>query len=172
MGESAAVDPTAHPQLDRFITALRGGGFARGEELPYHQPGCYGCGPDNAHGLGLVAYAAEEGAVEVTYTFSRRFEGGPGVVHGGATAALLDDLYGRLLVRILTMAVTVDLQVGYRRALHLDERCQLRAELVDHVGRDLTMRATVHQHDELKVTSTGRFRQIELERLATRYERR
>jgi acyl-coenzyme A thioesterase PaaI-like protein len=172
MGEAAAIDPTAHPQLDRFVAAMRGGGFPPGEELPYHQPGCYGCGPDNEHGLGLVAYAAEEGAVEAIHTFTSRFEGGPGVVHGGATAALLDDLYGRLLVRILQLAVTVDLQVGYRKALHLDEACQLRAELVEQAGRDLTMRATIHQQGELKVTSTGRFRQIELERLATRYERR
>jgi uncharacterized protein (TIGR00369 family) len=165
------VDLTQHPQLDRFVAAMRGEGFHPGEELPYHQPGCYGCGPDNRTGLGLVAYAAEPGAVEATYTFDRRFEGGPGVVHGGATAALLDDLFGRVLVRILVLAVTVDLQVRYERAVHLDEPCRLRAELVEHVGRDLRMRAEVVQHEQRKVTATGRFRTIELDRLVNRYER-
>lgn len=165
------MDPRQHPQLDRFLAAMRGEGFAPGDELPYHQPNCYGCGPDNEAGLRLVARAAEPGAVEATYTFPRRYEGGPGVAHGGATAAVLDDLYGRLLVRILTLAVTVDLQVGYRRAVHLDEPCHLRAELVEHVGRDLTMRASLRQHDEVKVTSTGRFRTIGFDRLVTRYER-
>jgi acyl-coenzyme A thioesterase PaaI-like protein len=165
------VDPREHPQLDRFLAAINGPGFAPGEELPFHQPGCYGCGPDNPDGFGLVAFAAEPGAVEADYVFGPRYEGGPGVVHGGATAAVLDDLYGRLLVRILTLAVTVDLQVGYHRAVHLEEPCRLRAELVEHVGRDLTMRASLTQQGEEKVTSHGRFRTIGLDRLANRYER-
>jgi acyl-coenzyme A thioesterase PaaI-like protein len=93
------------------------------------------------------------------------------VVHGGATAALLDDLYGRLLVRILVLAVTVDLQVRYRRAVHLDDDCQLRAELVEQTDKDLHLRAVLRQHGEEKVTSTGHFRTIGLDRLATRYER-
>jgi acyl-coenzyme A thioesterase PaaI-like protein len=165
------MDPRQHPQLDRFLAAMRGEGFAAGEELPYHQPNCYGCGPDNPTGFALVAFAAEPDAVEAVYRFDRRFEGGPGVVHGGATAALLDDLYGRLLVRILVLAVTVDLQVRYRRAVHLDDDCQLRAELVEQTDKDLHLRAVLRQHGEEKVTSTGHFRTIGLDRLATRYER-
>jgi acyl-coenzyme A thioesterase PaaI-like protein len=92
-------------------------------------------------------------------------------VHGGATAALLDDLYGRLLVRLLVLAVTVDLQVRYRRAVHLEDGCHLRAELVGRTDRDLELRAVLRQHGEEKVTSTGHFRTIGLDRFATRYER-
>jgi acyl-coenzyme A thioesterase PaaI-like protein len=165
------MDPRQHPQLDRFLAAMRGEGFVPGEELPYHQPNCYGCGPDNPTGFGLVAYAADGDAVDAVYRFDRRFEGGPGVVHGGATAALLDDLFGRLLVRILVLAVTVDLQVRYRRPVHLEDACDLRAELVDQSAEDLHLRAVLHQHGELKVTATGHFRTIGLDRLATRYER-
>jgi acyl-coenzyme A thioesterase PaaI-like protein len=165
------MDPRQHPQLERFLAAMPGEGFAAGEELPYHQPDCYGCGPDNPTGFGLVAYAAEPGVVEARYRFDRRFEGGPGVVHGGATAALLDDLYGRLLVRLLVLAVTVDLQVRYRRAVHLEDGCHLRAELVGRTDRDLELRAVLRQHGEEKVTSTGHFRTIGLDRFATRYER-
>ena len=50
-----SIDPRAHPQLDRFLAAMQGEGFAPGEELPFHHPGCYGCGPDNPTGLQLVA---------------------------------------------------------------------------------------------------------------------
>lgn len=164
------MDPRQHPQLDRFLAAMRGDGFAPGDELPYHQPNCYGCGPDNPGGLGLVAVAAEPDAVEATYTFAARFEGAPGVVHGGATAALVDDLFGRLLVRILVLAVTVDLRVTYLRAVHVDEPCRLRAELVERTDRSLRLRATLEQHERRKVTATGVFRTIELARLATRYD--
>lgn len=153
---------------------MNGEGFAPGETLPIHHAGCFGCGPDNPAGLGLIARAAEPGAVEATYTFAPRFEGGPGVVHGGATAALLDDLFGRLLVRELTAAVTAELSVSYLRAVHLGEPCTLRAELVDRGGRDerdLHMTASLQQHDQRKVVAEGRFRIIGLDRILNRYER-
>lgn len=165
------VDPGQHPQLARFQAALAGDGFAAGEELPYHHPGCYGCGPENRTGLQLVAYAADPDAVTAEHVFPARFVGAPGVVHGGATAALLDDLFGRLLVRVLTLAVTTDLQVRYRRAVHTEVPCQLRAELIERDARDVRMRAELRQHDTVKVTATGRFRVIGFDQLANRYER-
>lgn len=165
-----SIDPRAHPQLDRFLAAMNGDGFAPGEQLPYHHPGCYGCGPENAAGLQLVAYAAEPEAVTAHHTFEQRFEGAPGVVHGGATAAVFDDLFGRLLVRVLVMAVTTELSVDYLRAVHVDEPCELRAELVDRTERDVLMRATLTQQSVTKAVATGRFRVMSLERLANRYE--
>src|SRR6056297_223964 len=149
---------------------MRGEGFAPGEQLPYHHPGCYGCGPENAAGLQLVAYAAEPDAVTAHHTFEQRFEGAPGVVHGGATAAVLDDLFGRLLVRVLVTAVTSELSVTYLRAVHVGERCDLRAEVIDRTDRDVLMRATLTQQAVSKAVSTGRFRIMSLERLANRYE--
>jgi acyl-coenzyme A thioesterase PaaI-like protein len=170
-GGTEVVDLTQHPQLDRFVAAVRGEGFAAGEVLPYHQPGCYGCGPDNDAGLGLEVRAADGDAVAATYTFVERFGGGPGVAHGGAIAAAVDDLFGALVVRLLVPAVTAELSLDYRRAVHLGAPCELRAELVDRDERDLWFRATLEQDGSERVAARARFRCIELERLATRYER-
>lgn len=164
-----AFDPVDHPQLERFVAAINGEGFAPGELLPVHHPGCYGCGPDNPVGLHLEARAAEADAVEASYLFDERFEGGPGVVHGGATAALIDDLFGRLLVRIVVLAVTAELSLAYLRPVHVDELCHLRAELVRRDDRDLVVRAWLTQSGERKVRAEGRFRVIDLDRLTNRY---
>ncbi|MEX1178459.1 MAG: PaaI family thioesterase [Nitriliruptor sp.] len=161
---------TDHPELDRFLAALEAGGWQDGEVLPRHQAGCYGCGPDNPAGFALEAVAAPDGGVRAEVTFDDRFLGAPGLVHGGALAGILDDLYGMVMVRELIPAVTVDLAVSYRRPIHLGVPCVLTGHLVERDGRDVHVSAEVIQHDEVKVTSTGRFRVMSPERIANRYE--
>jgi acyl-coenzyme A thioesterase PaaI-like protein len=160
-----------HPEAERFLGAVRDGGWATGTELPYHHPGCYGCGPANEAGFGLRAVAEAGEAVRAELTFDRRFRGAPGLVHGGAIAGVVDDLFGMVLLRVLVPAVTVDLNVSYRRPIHLDDPCVLRAEVVGREGRDLDLRGSIEQHDERKVEASGRFRIIERERMMNRYER-
>jgi acyl-coenzyme A thioesterase PaaI-like protein len=159
-----------HPEAHRFLEAWQNGGWQDGEALPSHQPGCYGCGDANPVGFGLTAVAAEGGGVRARYTFDDRFLGAPGLAHGGALAGLLDDVYGMVLVRELIPAVTRDLSVSYRRPIHLDEPCVLTGRLVERDGRDLHLEAAIEQHDEVKVTSTARFRVLDPERIANRYE--
>jgi acyl-coenzyme A thioesterase PaaI-like protein len=165
------VDLRDHPQIDRFLRAARGHGFERGDELPYHQPNCFGCGPDNDRGFGLTVVAAERGAVEATCCFEPHHEGGPGVAHGGAIAAVIDEVLGRVLVRELVVAVTAELSLEFLRAVHLDDPCRISARLTGHQGRDLTMAAVLEQHEVEKVTARARFREIDLERVTNRYER-
>jgi acyl-coenzyme A thioesterase PaaI-like protein len=160
-----------HPQKHRFAQALKAGGWEPGERLPFHTSGCFGCGPDNPAGLGLQVRASEDGGVEADLVFGQRFQGAPGVVHGGAIAGAMDDVFGAVLIRELVVAVTVDLQVSYRRSLHLEEPCRLTAWLVERGGRELQITGQIEQHGRVKVEAEGRFREIEAERLLTRYER-
>lgn len=160
-----------HPERDRFRAAVEQGGWPDGEVLPRHGYACYGCGPDNPAGFGLTAVAAPGGGVRAELAFDERFLGAPGLVHGGAVAGMLDDLFGMVLVRELIPAVTTDLRVSYRKPLHLHDACEARAWLVERDDRDLQLAAEVHQHDRRKVTAEATFRVISPERLANRYER-
>ena len=64
------------------------------ESMPReHMPTCFGCGQDNPDRLG-VEPRIEGDKVVAELVFDKRFEGGPGLVHGGATAAFFDDLIG------------------------------------------------------------------------------
>lgn len=66
---------------------------ARPELLPAHTPTCMGCGPQNPHGLQLVAYRSGD-TVYADVTFDERHIGAPGLAHGGAIAAACDDVLG------------------------------------------------------------------------------
>lgn len=56
---------------------------------------CFACGLENPIGLHLHLYEVEPGVVETTYTAPEHFQGYPGVLHGGITASLLDEVLGR-----------------------------------------------------------------------------
>src|SRR5262249_37945636 len=58
-----------------------------------HGPRCFGCGPENAHGL-QIAHARDGDEVVSRVTPGAVFEGGPEVIHGGLVAAILDDALG------------------------------------------------------------------------------
>lgn len=160
-----------HPEIHRFVDAVEAGGWEPGARLPFHTSGCFGCGPDNPSSIGLEVIASADGGVEADLSFSERFQGAPGVVHGGAIAGAMDDLFGAVLIRELVVAVTVDLQVSYRHSLHLEAPCRLTAWLVESGGRELHIAGQIEQHDKVKVEAEGRFRRIDAERLLTRYER-
>src|SRR5690606_14176581 len=57
------------------------------ESMPLeHLPNCFGCGSSNPDRLGIQP-RIEGDKVVAELVFEPRFEGGPGLVHGGATAA-------------------------------------------------------------------------------------
>lgn len=77
-----------------------------------HLPNCFGCGSENPYRLGIDA-RVEGDKVVAEIVFDRRFEGGPGLVHGGATAAFFDDLIGSVAQAHQMPAVTGNLHVDY-----------------------------------------------------------
>lgn len=56
---------------------------------------CFVCGVANPYGLHLRFYESGPGEVTAEYTVPERYQGYPGVVHGGIVAAMLDEVCGR-----------------------------------------------------------------------------
>lgn len=162
-------DPIAPADAELVAAMARAfdhGGWDAGAELPPHMSRCFGCGPDNPHGIGLRVRVGEEpDTVVSSHVFDHRHRGAPGVAHGGAVAAAIDDLLGFVLVRVLTPAVTQDLSVRYRLPVRLDIPTGLRARLVDRVGRELHMEATVSQDDVVVATAAAVFVEVDLDHL-------
>lgn len=84
----------------------------------HHLLTCFGCGPDNPDRLGM-SFALEGDKVVSELKFEDRFEGGPGLVHGGATAAFFDDLIGTVAMAHGVPAVTGNLHVDYLKPIPL-----------------------------------------------------
>jgi len=106
-------------------------------ELPIqHLPWCFGCGSENEHGLGVQpSYEGDKVIGELE--FAKRFQGGPGVVHGGAAAAFFDDLMGFVMIAHQQPAVTAKLEINYLRPIPLGMTLRAEAWLADRQGRKL-----------------------------------
>lgn len=103
---------------------------------PFHLPWCFGCGPENEYGLKLEP-RIENDRVVADIRFAPWFQGGPGVVHGGGTAAFFDDLMGFVPVAHNVPAVTAHLELEYRRPIRLGMTIRGEAWLTSQEGRKL-----------------------------------
>jgi acyl-coenzyme A thioesterase PaaI-like protein len=75
--------------------------------------------------------------VHCSYTFTSRHEGAPGIAHGGAVAALVDDVCGGLLFVVREPAVTRTLEVEYLEPVLVDVTYELVARVDRRDGRKL-----------------------------------
>jgi acyl-coenzyme A thioesterase PaaI-like protein len=104
---------------------------------PHHDPACWGCGSAPA-GLRLTQPASEGlTEYEAWFAFDERHQGGPGLVHGGLVAAVLDEACGLLATWYRFPAVTARIFVRYRRPVSINTELLVRARLVRERGRRL-----------------------------------
>jgi acyl-coenzyme A thioesterase PaaI-like protein len=98
---------------------------------------CFVCGVSNPVGLRLAFYEGEPGKVVADWTPSERYQGYPGVVHGGIVASALDEAAGRTVMSATAprFMVTVSLSVKYRLPVPVGETLRLSGELIRDFGR-------------------------------------
>jgi acyl-coenzyme A thioesterase PaaI-like protein len=98
---------------------------------------CFICGVDNQGGLQLRFYEAEPGKIVADYTVPVRFEGYPGIVHGGIVAAMLDEVAGRTFISgdPPRFMVTAKMTVRYRKPVPIDQPLQLFGYAKQDKGR-------------------------------------
>ena len=107
------------------------------ESMPkYHLSTCFGCGPENPERLGVNPSLVGDKIV-AELSFPPRFEGGPGVVHGGATAAFFDDLIGFVAMAHMLPAVTARLEINYLEPMPIGVTIRGEAWLASRQGRKL-----------------------------------
>ena len=124
-------------EVEGYADALARGEVTREPgALPPHWPTCFGCGPDNAAGLHVVA-RKDGDEIRASYAFAKTHEGAPGIAHGGAVAALVDDVCGFLLFVIREPAVTRKLEVEYLKPVLVGETYELAARIDSREGRKL-----------------------------------
>ncbi len=77
---------------------------------------CFACGENNLRGLRLKF--SRQGEKFVTrFTPEKSQQGYTGIVHGGITAAVLDEVMGKSLVDLDIPVVTAELKVRYKKPL-------------------------------------------------------
>ena len=146
--------------------AERTGPHSEGALLPPHHERCLGCGPDNPHGHHLQVHRRGDGVV-ADHVFDKRHAGAPGVVHGGAVATVLDDLFGFLPYLVGTPAVTRQLTVDYLSPVLVGVTYRIEATVTSREDRKVFVAATVSDLDERTVaTSSAVFITVDVEHFA------
>lgn len=109
--------------------------------------GCFACGQRNDAGLKLV-FRREGDAVVTEYTPDERFQGFPGVVHGGVLATLLDETLNRMAMAEGRWMMTGRLDIRFRNAAPLGARLHVTAHTLASRSRALTATGEITLADE------------------------
>lgn len=129
--------------------------------IPAHHPQCFGCGPENAAGIGLQM-RADGDLVRAEVVFDHRHQGAPGLAHGGAVAAAFDDLFGGLLVMLEMPDVTANLNVDFRAPVPLGIEVALHAHPISQEGRKLRFQAYAEHGGQRLAEATALFLRVDL----------
>lgn len=131
------------------------------EGVDLHFPfdtGCVGCSPTNPVGLHLV-FRRERNVITGQYQPADHFRGGPGAVHGGILALMLDEYSCAAGFFLLgSIFVTGSLNIRYERPTHLGLPLTVRAWITDQThSKYCVIDCSIAHEGKVLATSTGRF---------------
>jgi acyl-coenzyme A thioesterase PaaI-like protein len=95
--------------------------------------------------------------VKSTFTGRALFEGYPGLLHGGVTAALLDGAMTNCLFARGIEALTAELKVRYREPIAVENEVTTLAWLAETYGRLHLLRGELRQDGRIKALAQGKF---------------
>jgi uncharacterized protein (TIGR00369 family) len=108
---------------------------------------CFGCGMRNDTGLQLV-FRQEGEEIVTEFIADARFQGFPGVVHGGILATLLDETLSRTATAEGRWMMTGRLEVRYRQAAPLGRPLRVTARTVSSRSRMVAAEGAIRLADE------------------------
>ncbi len=100
---------------------------------------CFACGLENAFGLQLKFYDNDVDEVYCETTIPDKFNGYPGIAHGGIVAAMLDEVILRtaMIIDPNRFMLTAKLELKYRLPVPTNTNLRLIGKLVRDRGRVL-----------------------------------
>ena len=124
---------------------------------------CFGCGGGNPRGMHLEFDRDEERQRVVgRFRLGAEYQGGPGFIHGGIIATVLDEAMGKVSRFRGVRAVTAELVVEYLKPVSVDAPLLIEAYEVEKTGRNLHYVGEIRdQAGNLLARGRGRFVVIE-----------
>ncbi|WP_062262126.1 PaaI family thioesterase [Endozoicomonas arenosclerae] len=105
----------------------------------------------------------EQGVATAVVKYSKAFEGGPGLVHGGFVAALFDELFGVIEHAAGKPSMTIGLDIRYLRPTPLYTELHYEARVIRREGRKSFMKAELKQGDKVLVQADAAFLTLSIE---------
>jgi acyl-coenzyme A thioesterase PaaI-like protein len=130
-----------------------------------HYPSCFGCGADNAHGLGLeIGWDGAEATASLVP--EERYEGAPGVVHGGWLSTVADEVMALVATEVAgEPTMTKRLSLDMRTPVFTGRTLRVRSAVTERSGTRLTVVFEAFgENDRLSYSATGVFVTIPMKR--------
>jgi len=116
------------------------------ESLPGHGS-CFVCGNTNPHSIGIIWQKNPNGRIESSFVFNIHQQGPPGFVHGGASAAVMDEAMGTAVWQGGYRAATVHLELDYRKPIPIGEEIRIEGWLFSEEIDSVTARGIIYLSD-------------------------
>jgi acyl-coenzyme A thioesterase PaaI-like protein len=131
---------------------------------------CFGCGGANPRGMKLTFEQDDAGQrIHGRFRLGAEYCGGPGFIHGGIIAVLLDEAMGKVSRFRQVRAVTAELVIEYLKFVGVDEDLVVEARGVERNGRVLQRTGEIRNTSgELLARGRGRFIEIDPARIGQR----
>jgi len=120
-------------------------------------PNCVVCCPGNESGLRLEFNTLEDGSVQTYFGCNRKYEGFPGVLHGGVISSLLDGAMTNCLFAHGHTGLTGELKVRFRYPVATGRTSHIRAWIEISSSPFHALKAELIQDQQVKATATGKF---------------
>ena len=120
---------------------------------------CFGCGGANARGMQLT-FEQDDNAQRIRGNFKlgAEYQGGPGFIHGGIIATVLDEVMGKVNRFRGVRAVTAELNVEYLKPVKVDEDLIVEGHEVEKSGRNMILAGEIrNQSGQVLARGRGRF---------------
>jgi len=121
--------------------------------------GCFGCGSENHHGLGM-RFETDGNRLRSTLVMDERFRGWSNLIHGGILSTLLDECMGWTVIRLTgKLMLTKGMQVRFRKPVRIGMKITVTGFIKERLSETKVMVAS-EIHDEtgsLCASSEGEF---------------
>jgi uncharacterized protein (TIGR00369 family) len=124
---------------------------------------CFGCGGANERGMQLT-FEQDDATRRIRGVFSvaPEYQGGPGFVHGGIIATLLDEVMSKVSRFEKDYAVTGELGVEYLKPVPVNEELTVEGWEVERNGRVRTRAGEIRNAaGELLARGSGKFVEVD-----------
>ncbi len=131
---------------------------------------CLVCGMKNPFGLKAFFYELENGEVMAIFRPREEHQSYPGRLHGGISAAILDETIGRAgMIRYGEEAwgVTLEFKIRFRKAVPLDVELRVLGRITRENNRSFEGTGEILLPDgSVAVEGTGRYLKLPIEKIA------
>ena len=89
---------------------------------------CFACGNQNPHGLHLK-FRVDGDKVKTTFVPRPEHQGYPGIMHGGLTTTIMDELMARCINKLGLHGVTARMELRFREGIPIGEEIAFEAKI-------------------------------------------